>query len=113
MFNPIKSITPIKKDVIVSDMHFGDQKTQSGLIIMSDDGKTTGVKPRWCRVYAVGKDQKDVSIGDWVLIEHGRWTRGFDLENDDGSIITLRKVDTDAIIMTSDEKPEDVYIAKD
>ena len=109
----IKSITPIKDSVIVSDMYFGDMRTTFGIIIPSDDGKTTGVKPRWGRVFAVGDGQEDVAVGEWILIEHGRWTRGFELENEDGSIIILRKVDTDAIIMTSDEKPEDVYFAKD
>ena len=113
MLSTIKSITPIKDTVIISDMHFGDMRTTFGIIIKTDDGKTMGVKPRWGRVFAVGPTQNDVTVGDWVLIEHGRWTRGFELEKEDGSIITLRKVDTDAIIMISDEKPGDVYIAKD
>jgi co-chaperonin GroES (HSP10) len=113
MRNAIKSITPIKNSVIVSDMYFGEQKTKNGIIIIDDDGKSMGVKPRWGKVYAIGKDQKDVAVGDWILIEHGRWTRGFELENTDGSIIILRRVDADAIIMISDSKPEDVYLAKD
>jgi co-chaperonin GroES (HSP10) len=113
MSRPIKSITPIKDHVIVSDMYFGEQKTANGIIIIDDDGKSIGVKPRWGRVYAVGKEQKDVNVGEWILIEHGRWTRGFELENEDGSTIILRRIDADAIIMTSDNKPEDVYLAKD
>jgi len=109
----IKSITPIRDRIIVSDMDFGDQKTPTGLIIPSDNGKSFGVKPRWGLVYAVGPEQKDVSIGDWLLVEHGRWSRGFDVENDDGSKITLRQVDKDAILLISDEKPNDAYVAAD
>jgi co-chaperonin GroES (HSP10) len=107
----IKSIKPIRDRIIVSDMDFGDQRTATGLIILSDDGKSFGVKPRWGRVYAVGAEQKDVSVGNWVLIEHGRWSRGVELENDDGSTITLRQADKDAILLISDEKPGDAYIA--
>jgi co-chaperonin GroES (HSP10) len=113
MHKAIKSITPVKDGVIASDMYFGEQTTKSGIIIIDDNGKSIGVKPRWGRVYAVGNDQKDVSVGDWILVEHGRWTRGFELEKEDGSTIMLRRIDVDAIIMTSDEKPEDVYLAKD
>jgi len=113
MHKAIKSITPIKKGIIVSDMYFGEQKTASGVIIPDDDGKSIGVKPRCGKVYAIGRDQEDVSVGDWVLIEHGRWTRGFELEKEDGSTIMLRRIDADAIMMISDEKPKDAYFAKD
>lgn len=103
----------IRDHVIASDMDFGEQKTAGGIIIMSDDGKSLGVKPRWARVYSVGPEQKDIAVGEWILVEHGRWTRGFDAEDDDGTKITLRKIDTDAILLASDEKPGDAYVAKD
>jgi co-chaperonin GroES (HSP10) len=104
---------PIRDNVIVEEMDFGEQKTNSGLIIMSDDGKSMGIKPRWGRVYAVGPEQEDVQVGDWILIEHGRWTRGFDIEDEEGNIKTLRKADNDAILMISDEKPSDAYIVEE
>ena len=53
-------ITPLKKRVLVSDMHFGETKTAGGLIIPDDDGTSEGVHPRWAKVYAVGKEQDDV-----------------------------------------------------
>jgi co-chaperonin GroES (HSP10) len=104
-----EQIKPILDHVLVSDMNFGEETTESGLILRSDDGKREGVKPRWCRVWAVGPDQKDVGVGDWIFVEHARWTRGFDYEDSDGKIIDLRMVDNAGIIAVSDQKPADVY----
>ena len=101
----ISKITPVQAHILVSDMNFGEQKTTSGIILKSDDGKSEGVKPRWCRVRAIGKDQTDVKVGDWVLVEHGRWTRGLELEEEDGTIVTIRRVDNNGILMVTDEKP--------
>ncbi len=51
--NPLKgTLRPIKKNVLVSDMHFGEQKTRGGLIITNDDGTTRGIYPRWARVHS-------------------------------------------------------------
>jgi co-chaperonin GroES (HSP10) len=103
-------IVPIRDHVLVSDMDFGMQKTQSGILITSDNGKSSGVKPRWGRVWAIGPEQHDVKVGEWICVEHGRWTRTIELEQDDGSTLELRRVETSAILMSSDEKPGDVDI---
>ena len=106
-------LIPIRDHVIVEEMEFGEQISKGGIIIQSDDGKTMGVKPRWGRVYAVGEKNKDVKVGDWVLIEHGRWTRGMNVEDEDGVMRVLRRVDKDAIMITSHNKPGDVYVTAD
>ena len=81
MLNPVKanSVTPLHNGVIVTDMNFGERKLASGLILKSDDGTSAGVRPRWGKVYSVGPEQKDVTVGQWVLCEHGRWSRGFEI----------------------------------
>ena len=108
----ISKLRPIADGVIVIDMNFGEQKTQSGLIIQSDNGKTHGIHPRWAQVYAVGNEQKDVTVGQWILIEHGRWTRGIKIEDDEGEKI-IRRVDTKCMMMVSDElPPDDVLIGR-
>lgn len=107
------TLLPIRDNVIVEEMEFGEQITKGGIIIQSDDGKTMGVKPRWGRVYAVGPKQKDIKVGEWVLMEHGRWTRGMTVEGEDGVTRTLRRVDTDAIMLTAKKKPGDVYVTAD
>jgi co-chaperonin GroES (HSP10) len=105
-------IAPVKDNVIASDMDFGDQRTATGLIIPTDDGKSFGIKPRWAKVYSVGPTQKDLVPGDYILVEHGRWTRGVDFDLEDGSKLTLRKIDLEAILLVSDEKPSDAYVAE-
>jgi co-chaperonin GroES (HSP10) len=100
-------VIPIRDSVLISDMDFDMQKTKTGIYILSDNGKTQGIHPRWGKVWAVGPDQTDVKVGEWILIEHGRWTRTIELESDNDTIIELRRVDTNAILASADEKPED------
>jgi len=101
------TIRPLHDKIFVSDMEFGEQKTASGLFIPSANGKAEGISPRWGKVWAIGPDQEDVQIGDWVLVEHGRWTRTVEVEQEDGSILEVRMVDGDAIMMSTDEQPSD------
>lgn len=100
-------IKPLHDKVLVTDMDFGDVKTSSGIILRSDDGKSEGVKPRWGRVWAVGDEQKDVKVGDWICVEHGRWTRGITVEDENGDEIIIRMVETKSIMLQSEEKPND------
>ena len=74
-----RDVFAIKDHVIVADMDFGERVTKGGIIKLEDDGKDEGIRPRWGRVYSVGPEQKDVKIGEWVLVKHGRWTRGVDI----------------------------------
>ena len=90
-------------------MEFGEEKTQSGIILKSDDGRVEGIKPRWGRVWAIGPEQTDVKVGEWVLMEHGRWSRAAEYENEDGSITKIQKADTKAMLATADEKPAGAY----
>ncbi len=104
-------LRPLRNNELVIDMGFEEQKTASGIVLQSDDGKSHGVKPRWARVWAVGPEQDEVIIGKWIYVEHGRWTRGIKVE-EDGKEIIIRRVDTEAILLQADEKPNDIYIAK-
>jgi len=102
--NKIKGIIPLNDHVIVTNMNFSGRTLSSGVILLGDDGKTDGIRPRWGKVYAIGPKQLDVKVGQWVLIEHGRWTRGVEVEIDEERM-TLRRVDASAIMMVSDEEP--------
>jgi co-chaperonin GroES (HSP10) len=100
-------LIPIRDNVLITDMDFGEQKTKGGLVLLSDDGKSEGIRHRWGRVWAVGPAQKDVKVGDWILLEHGRWTRSVTVVEDDGTEIIIRRADLKAILMVSDTKPEE------
>jgi co-chaperonin GroES (HSP10) len=104
-------LIPLKDKVIVSDMNFGESKTTSGIVIQSTNSKGSGVVPRWAKVWATGPDQTDFTVGEWVLIEHGRWTRTIEYENEDGSITELRMADLAGIMCSADEMPDDVMVS--
>jgi hypothetical protein len=110
----VKNITvrAIRDDVLVSDMDMGEQITAAGIVIKSDDGKSHGVKPRWARVYKVGPKQLTIKEGQWILIEHGRWTRKIKIDDGSGTK-EIQKVEIKSIIATADQKPNDFYIGQE
>jgi hypothetical protein len=85
-------------------MNFDGRKLSSGIVLLGDDAKTEGIRPRWCRVYAVGPAQTDVRPGQWIMVEHGRWSRGLEVEIDNEEF-TLRRVDPKCIMFVSDVEP--------
>jgi co-chaperonin GroES (HSP10) len=99
-------IQPLNDSVIVADMVFDERITTGGIVLLNDNGKGTGIRPRWGQVYAVGPNQQDVAPGQWVLVAHGRWTRGIDVEDETGKK-TLRRVDPKDLMMISDVLPQD------
>ena len=104
------TIKPLGNNVIVRDMNFEGRTLDSGIVLLGDDGKTDGIRPRWAQVYTVGPKQTEVTVGQWVLLEHGRWSRGIKIAKD-GEEFTIRRADPDAIMMVSDEEPNSETIA--
>ncbi len=102
-----EQLKPLRDAVIVSDMNFDERLSTGGIVLVKDNGKSSGIRPRWGRVYAVGPEQHSVKVGTWICVEHGRWTRGLEIEDENGKQ-TLRRVDPKDIMMESDEEPQDV-----
>lgn len=108
-----KGIRAVTDRVIVTDMYFGDQVTKGGIIVKDDDGSTRGIYPRWGRVYTKGPENTDdYKKGDWVLVEHGRWTRTVKVEID-GEEMEMRMVEAESILAVSAEKPADVQMGEE
>ena len=110
--NTIKAngVRAVGNRVLVTDMHFGEQVTKGGIILGNDDGKTRGIYPRWAKVYSKGPDNKDpYEVGEWILIEHGRWTRAMKVDTGEGEV-EIRMVEAESILAHSEEKPESVSI---
>ena len=109
-YSPTKvdSLRFFKDNIIVCDMKFDQRITKGGIILLDDDKKSSGIRPRWAKIYGLGPDQKDadLAIGKYILISHGRWTRGITVETPEGKL-TLRKVDPADILLVSDEPMED------
>jgi co-chaperonin GroES (HSP10) len=102
-----RKITPTKNNVLVKDMEFGERMTIGGIIIIDDDKKGQGIRPRWAQVVAVGHLQEDVKPGEYILVAHGRWTRGLDMTDENGETTTVRLVDPKDILLSSDEPPNE------
>jgi hypothetical protein len=96
---------PIGAHIIVCDMDFDVRILSSGILLPNDDMKSAGIRPRWGKIYAVGSANTDpeYQIGKWIMISHGRWTRGVDLGGR-RIIKKKRRVDPADILLISDEK---------
>jgi co-chaperonin GroES (HSP10) len=102
----ITSLRTLHDYVLVHQMNFGARKTSGGLQLLGDNMRTAGIRPRWGKVYAIGKDQQDIKVGQWILVSHGRWTRAVHIEDDNGDQM-LSRVDNNDILLVTDETPSD------
>lgn len=104
-------VQAIADHVLVANMNFEEKKTSGGIILRSDNAKSHGVHPRWAQIYSVGPQQTEYKKGDWILVEHGRWTRGIRI-NDGSDEMVLQRIDTKCVIAVSETAPtiEDEYI---
>jgi len=89
-FAPIKisSLRALRDHVIITDMEFRERITTGGLILPNDP------------------EQTSVRVGEYVCIAHGRWTRGLEIEDQQGTR-TIRRIDPNDILLVSDELPQD------
>lgn len=99
-------VKALHDNVIVSDLQIGERVTKGGIVLMDDNAKSHGIRPRWAQVYVVGHKQQDVEPGQWILIEHGRWSRGFKLVDSQGIERMIHRVDVEAILAVSDQLPQ-------
>lgn len=95
----------IQDRIIVEELKTGETVTKTGIVIPDDDAKERGIRPRWGKVYRTGPLQDEVEPGQWVLVEHGRWTRGLKIRTVDGEEKTVRMVDPEEVLLISDERP--------
>lgn len=73
-----------------------DNKTPGGIIIPLDN--TQSQIPRWGYVTHVGPEVEDVKPGEFVLVDKGRWTQGFLVDDE-----RYWKTDDRSILGVTDE----------
>lgn len=109
VYNKISGdIQPIKDHVLVVNMEKGDKVTEGGIIVLDDQGKDRGIRPRWAQVWKVGPNQDEIRLGQWILVEHGRWTWGIETTIPEGSedeVYYVQRVDIKAVLLVSDDYP--------
>lgn len=95
----------IKNRVLATNMEKGEVKTAAGIVIPDDNGKDHGIRARWGLVYSVGPEvQADIKVGDWILVEHGRWTRPMEMRSEE-EVTTVWGIEEESILAVSDEQP--------
>jgi co-chaperonin GroES (HSP10) len=107
----INKFQALQDYVIVTDMNFKEKISYGGIIIPNSDGKLEGIHARWGKVYSVGHKQQDIKQGQYVLVKHGRWTRGTLIEDQEGEK-TIRRIDPADILLISDEPMQDESIGQ-
>lgn len=102
----MKNLIPIR-DRVLAEMTdgFGFGSTAGGVITPPEtsDAMAYQPRPRWFKAVYAGPEQNDVEPGQWILVAHGRWSRGFDVEGHDGK---LHFIDNDEILGVQDDEPE-------
>ncbi len=101
-------LRPIDKTILIHNLEKGGRKLASGIILLNDDGKQHGVRPRWAQVYETGPNEDHIKKDQWILIEHGRWSRGITVTDD----LTVYKADNESILAVSDEEPNNEFVAE-
>lgn len=105
-------IKALKGKVLVTDLERGSRMI-NGIIIPNDDGKSEGIRPRWGKVYSIGYDVTEISVGQWILIENGRWTRMLKVKEDDGTETQVWGVEWPAsVLLATDEEPSTEIYSK-
>lgn len=94
-------IVACKGKVLVSDLDRGEQVLDSGIIIGNQDGKSSGIHSRWAKVYSVGADITDIKPGEWILVEHGRWSRTIVINGKELNLVDYPK----GVLAACDERP--------
>jgi len=100
-------IKALKGKVLVSNIE-GGMRTINGIIIPDDNGKSEGIRPRWAQVYSIGSDIKDIMVGQWILVEHSRWTRAMVVKDGLNEIKVWGVEYPKAVMCVSDTKPSNV-----
>ncbi len=82
----------------------GTKTLASGIIIKDKDMDVSGIGPRWFEITSVGPEGPDyLKAGDYVLVEHGRWSNKLTVGLDD----YIWLLDNEKILMIADGYPLD------
>lgn len=108
-------VDPLPNDILIVDLEKGSRRTIGGIILTDDNGKLRGIHPRWAKVYKVGSNVDYVSPGEYILLQHGHWTYGIDINYNNGNedkSYYLHKADPKGILLIKDTEPSAFDIQK-
>jgi co-chaperonin GroES (HSP10) len=106
----LNSFKALGDKIFVTSIEQGMQKTAAGIILTDDNLKEHGIRPRWAQVKVLGPTaaaDHNVAVGEWVLVEHGRWTLKMPFIDETGDEINLWMIDPKAILLVSEDDPRE------
>jgi hypothetical protein len=102
---------PLRKNVFVTDLDSGMHVTAGGIIRPDDNMSETGIRSRWARVWAIGPEVEDLTVGEWIFVEHARWTNSIDIDLPSGRV-RVWKVDwPNAVMLASPDDPREAQLS--
>jgi co-chaperonin GroES (HSP10) len=108
----MRTIRAMKNKILAEmiDKPGTEKTTAGGIIITEKDATEAAVRPRWFKVYSVGEGIDWIQKDNFVLVDHGRWSNGMDVGNEE-KIYLLDNKDCLALSDTDprDDKSLEVY----
>lgn len=102
----MKIIRPLRERVIAELKGLGGRYTAGGLFIPDENRKDSGIRARWAQVHYIGEGVRDVRIGDYVLVSHGRWSREFEVDHE-GQQVKMVMLDNKEILAIHTGTPDE------
>jgi co-chaperonin GroES (HSP10) len=102
----MRNITPIRDNVMAKMLEpVGQERNVNGIILTERNLGEESIRPRWFEVICVGPEQTDLQAGSFVLVPHGRWSRGLDVDGTLREADKLFLLDNESLMGTSDVNP--------
>ncbi len=100
-------IKALRSKLLATDIERGESTSRGGIVLLDDNATAEGAYARWMQVYSKGTEvTDDIQEGDWIFVEHGRWTRVMRVRMDDNSELELWGIDPDSVLLVSNERPD-------
>jgi len=100
------NLRPLPKNIFAV-LEMGERRVGS-IVLRDDNSKDHGIRARWAKVWRVAEDIDWLESGQWILVEHGRWTMTITVKDSQGNDFKFHKIDPNGVMCISDEQPEDV-----
>lgn len=102
------TIQALPGKVLVTELDSGEQVLASGIIIMDDNNKAQGVHPKWAKVYSTGEGVTDIQVGEYILVDTGRWSRTIEVQGLKLNLVDYPK----GVLLAAKERPDHMLYNK-
>jgi len=83
----------------------GHRVLASGILLPDKDMELSGIRPRWFKVESIGPLVKFIEEGQFVFVEHGRWSNEMKILQKGGDTTSVWLLDNEKCLLVSDIDP--------